>query len=522
MKELQTQSIVAPGFFGLNTQESGVTLSPNFAQLADNVVIDKYGRLGARKGWVMQTTSGSSALSGQPVRFIHEHISAAGSSVYLSGGNNKVFSGGVGASLTDITPASYTITNNNWSGATINAHTVMVQEGHEPLVYNSTASPVLKKMSTFTGLTQNYGTDYPKHIIAAYGRYWALSGSTVYWSTDIADPAFPSFSGGTSGSLNIASVLPNNVDTLMSIAVHNDFLVIFAKNNIVLYSGARNPIGTEFMLADLIAGVGCAAKKSVQATGNDLIFLSDTGVRSLSRLIQEKSLPMRDLTKNIRDDFLKDVNAELASYGSLDRVCSVYSETEAFYLISFPATSTVYVLDMRSPLQDGSARCTVWYTYPAYSFLRDTNRNLYIGKTNGIGLYSGYKDNNVKYRLRYFSHYLSFGNNTVNKLLKQVRVTVLGGSNQQFTIKIGGDYTASYLSYPFTVTTGTISEYGVAEYGANATTKAYYSGGVIIDDIKSSVGGSGNVIQIGFEADVNGDALSVQSIDCYLKTGRIG
>lgn len=522
MKELQTQSIVAPGFFGLNTQESGVTLSPNFAQLADNVVIDKYGRLGARKGWVMQTTSGSSALSGQPVRFIHEHISAAGSSVYLSGGNNKVFSGGVGASLTDITPAGYTITNNNWSGATINAHTVMVQEGHEPLVYNSTASPVLKKMSTFTGLTQNYGTDYPKHIIAAYGRYWALSGSTVYWSTDIADPAFPSFSGGTSGSLNISSVLPNNVDTLMSIAVHNDFLVIFAKNNIVLYSGARNPIGTGFLLADIIAGVGCAAKKSVQATGNDLIFLSDTGVRSLSRLIQEKSLPMRDLTKNIRDDFLKDVNAELTSYGSLDRVCSVYSETEAFYLISFPATSTVYVLDMRSPLQDGSARCTVWYSYPAYSFLRDISKKLYIGKTNGIGLYSGYKDNNVKYRLRYFSHYLSFGSNTVNKILKQIRVTVLGGSNQQFTIKIGADYTASYLSYPFTVAPGSVAEYGIAEYGANAATLAYYSGGIVIDDIKSSVGGSGNVIQIGFEADVNGDALSVQSIDCYLKTGRIG
>jgi len=522
MKELQTQSIVAPGFFGLNTQESGVTLSPNFAQLADNVVIDKYGRLGARKGWVMQTASGSSALSGQAVRFLHEHIAAAGNSVYLSAGNNKVFSGGVGASLTDITPSLYTITNNNWSGATINAHTVMVQEGHEPLVYNSTSSPVLQTMTDFTGLTQNYGTDYPKHIIAAYGRYWALSGSTVYWSTDIADAAFPSFSGGTSGSLNIAAVLPNNVDENISIAVHNDFLVIFAKQNIVLYSGARNPIGTSFLLADIIAGVGCIAKNSVQATGNDLIFLSDTGVRSLSRLIQEKSLPMRDLTKNIRDDFLKDVNAEIDNYGSLDHVCSVYSETEAFYLISFPSTSTVYVLDMRSPLQDGSARCTVWYSFPAYSFLRDTSKKLYIGKTNGIGLYSGYKDNNVKYRLRYFSHYLSFGNNTVNKILKQIKTTVLGGSNQQFTIKVGFDYTASYLSYPFTIATGSISEYGVAEYGANAAVVAYYSGGVVIDDLKSSVGGNGNVIQIGFEADVNGDALSVQSIDCYLKTGRIG
>ena len=154
--------------------------------------------------------------------------------------------------------------------------------------------------------------------------------------------------------------------------------------------------------------------------------------------------------------------------------------------------------------------------------MRDISKKLYIGKTNGIGLYSGYKDNNVKYRLRYFSHYLSFGSNTVNKILKQIRVTVLGGSNQQFTIKIGGDYTASYLSYPFTVAPGSVSEYGIAEYGANAATLAYYSGGIVIDDIKSSVGGSGNVIQIGFEADVNGDALSVQTIDCYLKTGRIG
>ena len=517
MKQLQTQSIVAPGFYGLNTQESGVTISPNYAQLTDNVVIDKYGRLGARKGWVMQTTSGASELNGQPIRFLHEHTSAAGSISYLSAGNNKVFSGGVGAALTDITPALYTVSDNDWSGATINAHTVMVQDGHEPLVYNSTSSPVLQTMTDFTGSTQNYGTSYPKHVISAYGRFWTHDGTTVYWSTDIADASFPCFCGGTSGSLNIAAVLPRNVDEIVSLAVHNDFLVIFCKHNIVLFGGARNPIGASFALADIIAGVGCVAKNSVQPTGNDLIFLSDTGVRSLGRLLQEKSLPMRDLTKNIRDDFLKDMNAELSNYGSLDHVCSVYSEVNAFYLISFPSTSTVYVLDMRSPLQDGSARCTVWYEYPANAFLRDTNRNVYIGKTNGIGLYTGYNDNGASYRLRYFSHYLDFGSNTTNKILKQVRATVLGGSNQQFTIKIGSNYTSSYLSYPFTIDTGVVYEYGVAEYNI-----AEFTGGVIIDDIKSSVGGSGNVIQIGFEADVNGDALSVQAIDCFVKTGRIG
>jgi hypothetical protein len=49
--QLQSASIAAPGFFGLNTQESGITLESGFALQATNCVIDKFGRLGARKGW---------------------------------------------------------------------------------------------------------------------------------------------------------------------------------------------------------------------------------------------------------------------------------------------------------------------------------------------------------------------------------------------------------------------------------------------------------------------------------------
>ena len=38
-KPLQPAAIVAPGFFGLNTQESGVTLEAGFALQADNLVV---------------------------------------------------------------------------------------------------------------------------------------------------------------------------------------------------------------------------------------------------------------------------------------------------------------------------------------------------------------------------------------------------------------------------------------------------------------------------------------------------
>ena len=530
MKQLQALSIVSPGFYGMNTQESGITLSSNWAQATDNVVIDKYGRLGARKGWQMMTVDGNTALNGNPIRFMLEHVNSTNVSTIISAGNHKLFTGGeYFNTLFDITPAGYTIIDNDWRGATLYDHAVLVQSGHEPIVYTDNPTPTSQTMTAYTGSTQNYGSTvetYPKDIIAAYGRFWAHNGGTVFWSTDIADDTFPCFCGGTSGTLNIASVLPNNVDEIEAIAVHNDFLIIFCKTNIVIYSGAANPIGNQFALHDIITGVGCVSRNSVQSTGNDLIFLSDTGIRSLGRLLTEKSLPMRDLTKNIRDGFVRDMNTEILNYGSLDHVVSVYSEVNAFYLICFPSIQTVYVLDMRQALEDGSARCTQWIEYPAYSFLRLKDRTVLIGKPDGIGRYYGYQDNGEPYTIRYFSHFLDFGSSTTNKILKQMKVAVLGGSQQQFSLKIGTDYTSNYASYTFVVEAGGVYEYGVAQYGfdggdENTQPLSEYAGGILLDNVKSSIGGSGNIIQIGFEAKVNGTELSVQSIDCFVKTGRI-
>ena len=498
MKQLQTLSVISPGFYGLNTQESGITLSPNFAQLTDNVIIDKYGRLGSRKGWQMRTDSGATALASEPVSFMLEHVNADNTVVTLSGGNNKLFKGGDdNGALVDITPAGYTITTNNWKGATLSDHSMLVQAGQAPLFVTAESGTLVADLATthtaHGSHTPNYGVSYPDDDIAG---------------------AFPRFEGGSSGSLNIAAVLPHNVDTVVALAAHNGFLIIFCERNIVIYKGAEDIVNT-FSLSDVIAGVGCVARDSVQNTGNDLIFLSDTGVRSLGRVIQEKSLPMRDLTKNVRDDLSKDLQQERSNIGSLKEVRSVYSEINAFYLLSFPSTETVYCLDMRQPLEDGSARVTQWYNYQATSFLRRRDREILIGKTNGIGRYFGYTDNGEAYRLRYFSHYLDLQSPTTLKILKQISVTVIGGSNQSFVIKSSFNYSTVARSYPFTLADRGVSEYGVAEYAL-----AEFSFGVILDSIKSSVGGNGNTIQIGFEANVQGSELSVQKLDIFVKTGR--
>lgn len=519
MKQLQAVSIVAPGFAGLNTQESSVTLTSNYALTADNCIIDKFGRLGARKGWTQQTTDGVTELSNLNIESLAEHVNADDTVDIISAGNNKLFIGGVGAALTDVTPGAYAISANNWKVASLNDHAFLVQESHPPLIFTrESGSPVMHPETAHTAhggpYTPSYGSSYPRDVIAAYGRFWVHDGSMVYWSTDIADTAFPAFSGGTSGFLNIAAILPNNVDTITALAVHNNFLVIFCQRNIIIYEGADNPLGS-FKISDVIAGVGCVARDTVQSTGGDLIFLSDTGVRSLGRLIQEKSLPMRDLTKNVRDDLLELMANEVVVNGGYDKVKTVYSEVNAFYLLSFPSTSTVYCLDMRAALEDGSSRITTW-SGKITAFLRTRDRVLLLGKKNGIGKYEGYLDDTAQYRMKYFSNYIDMDNSSMTKMLKKVSITVIGGSGQSFVIKTGYDYLGSAFSYPFTINEGIGSEYGIAEYNI-----AEYTAGVLIDRVNAQVQGSGKVIQIGFEANVEGSEISVQKLDMFVKTGRI-
>ena len=70
-EELVTGSIAAPGFSGLNTQDSSIQLDSGFALEANNCVIDRYGRIGARKGWTKVNTSAASTGS---FRAIYELI----------------------------------------------------------------------------------------------------------------------------------------------------------------------------------------------------------------------------------------------------------------------------------------------------------------------------------------------------------------------------------------------------------------------------------------------------------------
>ena len=142
-----------------------------------------------------------------------------------------------------------------------------------------------------------------------------------------------------------------------------------------MYSGASSP--ASMTLTDTIEGVGCIARDSVQHTGTDILFLSDSGVRSFGRTIQEKSMPMRDISKNVRTDLMK------LSTLQTNAIKSVYSSDNAFYLLTLPDSNTVYCFDMRTPLEDGSHRATTWSSMYPLSFAVLEDGKIYIGLAQG-------------------------------------------------------------------------------------------------------------------------------------------
>ena len=55
-------------------------------------------------------------------------------------------------------------------------------------------------------------------------------------------------------------------------------------------------------LQDSMMNLGSVGRDAVVNTGSDVLFVDDSGIRSLSRTIQEKSVPIGDISRNVRGD----------------------------------------------------------------------------------------------------------------------------------------------------------------------------------------------------------------------------
>lgn len=498
-KPLQPLTIQAPGFYGLNTQDSPTGLTEQFALEANNCVIDRFGRIGARKGYQYLVNTTDAIVS------LHEHINTDGSATLLSSTESAIYSGD--STLTDITPSGYTVTDGLYNYSELNDITYIFNEDTKPLYYDGTTCALVEDHPNYSGTIPQGGIS-----LSAFGRLWVAKGTTVYFSDLLLGMMWDT---GSSGSIDVSKVWTGGSDEIKGLASHNNFLFIFGKRQILIYQGATDP--ATMSLADTINGIGCLEHDTIQNTGSDLVFLSETGLRSINRTIQEKSAPIGDLSKNIRTELGSYLNAGYSFN-------SVYSPEEAFYLLNIKGAGVVYCFDMRGSLEDGSARATKWDSINPQSLVHRTVANdVLFGRNVGIAEYTGHLDGagtddagGSSYQMSYFTNYLDFGAPSNLKMLKSLKITFIGGSDTNVTLNYGYDYNFAYKKRAFVLPEQNIAEFGIAEFNVGE-----YNQGILVNRPSVNASSGGSVVQLGVEVAINGSPISVQRMTAQAVLGRV-
>ena len=567
-QQQQNITVSAPGFQGLNTEDSPLQQDPGFAVVADNAVVDKFGRIGSRKPWTEFTTAINvtySAAAGVADTQIKTHRIGTGSisgTIYVLATVGVYQYNSAGALLQDdyficklTTSAGPTYELDEISFPTLaydskladaqilgfNEKMYVFSEGNECLVYDGSTITNL-----FTGVED---TDYIKpqdqHTVfadaingdiaaAAYGRLW-VSGvggdyETIYYSdlliatqwydgrSSAADPQ------NTGGVLNVNEYWPNGTDRVVGIIAHNNALFIMGRQSILVYNNAAtgDPAAEGgIYLADTIENIGCVNRDAIANIGSDVLFVDDSGVRSLGRTIQEKSAPIGDLTSNVRRDI-----ADIISLTADKTTISLsYWPDENLTVVNFSNDLQAFAIEMRAPSVTGGNKVTRWtgtnWERALYYETAGEARVLLTSAVSGYGLFlyeDGLNYNDEPFEFKYESNSFTFGQPANFKFLKQIDFTVVStlSDTQAYA---GWGYTGR-LEYTkaLTITAQAPALYNVAyfnqddEYGPGLTTIKRY---------RVNAKGSGESVIIGFRSEINGNTLSLQEINIQTLIGRL-
>ena len=102
------------------------------------------------------------------------------------------------------------------------------------------------------------------------------------------------------GAFDLSLYWPNGQDTAVAVREWNNLLLVFGKRSILVY-GNPDDANNTMLIIESVTDAGCVARDSIQEVGNDMLFLSNGGVQSIGKLLEEKSVPLNDVSKNVKD-----------------------------------------------------------------------------------------------------------------------------------------------------------------------------------------------------------------------------
>ena len=563
-KPIQPLVLDSIGVHGLNIQSSPSSLSPQWLTTANNVMLDEKGRVSTRKG-VKQLTNlvtDSATANTLQVKSLGEYVNITGVKTLFAGAGANVYK--INTANTPYTfdvqtfSGGTTKTDGNWQFTNFNNQFYGVQASNKPINYSGSAWLDLEDVGSYaapSGVT----TFTPSCILGEYGRLWVgdigENRDVVYYSDTLIGQTF---NGGASGSIDLKTVWAG--DNITALASFMGKLVIFGNNNIVIYNNPWNPAADEFVLDEVIEGVGCVARDSVQLIGDDIVFLSSSGVRSLGRTIQQDTMPLTDLSLAIKDELRTNI-----TQADMAQVKAQYDLSTGSYLLGFPDRNVVYVFDFKSITPDGAPRVTTWNfeTKKNPKSYLSTTDTLYIGLGHlnyegRVASYDGYYDVEKEdvtasygtsgacttagntwesgtskcwadvdnsYQSDFKTVWLDFEQPGISKFLKRFLGVWSGGKNMDVTLSWYRDYSAVPTSVNFALdptSTGTEWLYetpsasGTSLYGVAKYSPAFHPA-----EYKVSMSKAAKVVRLEVAQTVSGFKAALQNMTIWAKQGKI-
>ena len=369
----------------------------------------------------------------------------------------------------------------------------------------------------------------PSCGMGVYGRLWCggvtESKDVVFWSNLLDGDDWVN---GDAGILDLSKIW--GTDEVVAIAPFYGQLIIFGKNNIAIYDSptAVNSLA----LNEVISGIGCVSRDSVQAIGDDLVFLSSTGLRSLLRTAEKDKVPLTDLTVNIKDTIIRNI-------GQSTNVKSVYVENEGIYIMSFVDLNINYVYDFKHTTPQSTPRITTW-TFdndrePASMINTELYSGLLVGQKDGsIAGYEGYFDTDLAWVSSAASYtnaaitadvssvWIPMGETVTASILKKIILVLEGGSGAVLGLRWYKDFSINSSSTTqislSPATSGTAALYGNATslYGTSKYTPIYG-----LREYQSALTGSAKNLKLNMSIVSNGFDTSIQDLSLISLQGKI-
>lgn len=560
-KPLQTLLVRAPSFEGLNTEDSPLGQTLTFALSADNAVIDRLGRLGSRLAFAADTQTINVQYTTDPTTVRTEK-----NVTQIGGGDlNGKFIILCVVQVTQYNPDNNVVDTNYFvcrrDGDTLtelplppgipgqvqvgqadivyfNDNLYVFSAGNPALIYDD-ANNEMKAMSTEPNWlppqvdSGNLADQIDGDIaLSAYGRLWVTGVGADYNKIYYSDllianqwydgKAEPTDSQNTGGIIDVSEFWPNGGDRIVSLAAHNNFLIVFGRESILIYANAASgdPAAEGgIFLQDSMMNLGSVGRDAVVNTGSDVLFVDDSGLRSLSRTIQEKSVPIGDVSRNVRGDIRRVIGE-----ADQNRIALSYWPSESVIVCLFPDTAQAFVASANAPSSTGGLKMTKWnrcFFNKMFYYENQGTTAVYLGGNtdqNGLLKYEGYTEwNGQAFTFKYSSMPLDFGEPAKDKFMKSIDYTIFSlfeetnatarwGYDGNLSRKKAIDIDALIPAYYNEAT------FGDTTFGASGSTIRRY---------RVNTRGSGSMARIGLDIKILGNEVSVQEINVQTLLGRI-